>query len=230
MRLLVAEDEAVAAALLAKGLREHAYAVDVVGNGVSALEYVGINDYDLLILDILLPGINGVDLCRQLRGEGATVPILMLTARGGVEDRVEGLDAGADDYLAKPYHFPELLARVRALLRRGPALLPAVLTAADLNVDPRARRVQRGGRVIELTTKEYALLEYLLRRQGEVVGRGEIAEHVWDDSFDPMSNLIEVYIQRLRRKVDDGHVVKLIHTRRGSGYTLAAGAVENGDV
>ncbi len=129
----------------------------------------------------------------------------MLTARGGLDQRVEGLDAGADDYLPKPYHFPELLARVRALLRRGPALAAAVLTVEDLTIDTRARRVERGGRAIQLTTKEYALLEYLVRRQGEVVGRADIAEHVWDDSFDPMSNLIEVYIQRLRRKIDDGH-------------------------
>jgi two-component system copper resistance phosphate regulon response regulator CusR len=147
----------------------------------------------------------------------------MLTARGGPDQRVEGLDAGADDYLPKPYHFPELLARVRALLRRGPALTPSVLSFQDLAVDTRARRVERAGHPIPLTAKEYALLEYLLRRQGEVVGRADIAEHVWDDSFDPMSNLIEVYIQRLRRKIDHGQPVKLIHTRRGAGYSLAIG-------
>jgi two-component system copper resistance phosphate regulon response regulator CusR len=146
----------------------------------------------------------------------------MLTARGGPDQRVEGLDVGADDYLAKPYHFPELLARVRALLRRGPALASSVLTAEDLTIDTRARRVERARRAIQLTTKEYTLLEYLARRQGEVVGRADIAEHVWDDSFDPLSNLIEVYIQRLRRKIDDGHAVKLLHTRRGAGYTLQA--------
>jgi two-component system copper resistance phosphate regulon response regulator CusR len=146
----------------------------------------------------------------------------MLTARGGLDHRVEGLDAGADDYLSKPYHFPELLARVRALLRRGPALEPADLMLDDLVVDTRGRRVTRGGRTIQLTTKEYGLLEYLMRRQTQVVGRADIAEHVWDDSFDPMSNLIEVYIQRLRRKIDDGRAVKLIHTRRGAGYTLSA--------
>jgi DNA-binding response OmpR family regulator len=144
----------------------------------------------------------------------------MLTARGGPDQRVEGLDAGADDYLPKPYHFPELVARVRALLRRGPALADSVLAIADLTIDTRARRVERAGRSIQLTTKEYALLEYLARQRGNVVGRADIAEHVWDDSFDPMSNLIEVYIQRLRRKIDDGHAVTLIHTRRGAGYTL----------
>lgn len=222
MRILVVEDEPVAAALLAKGLREHAYAVDVAADGDAALEQVGVNDYDLVILDLLLPGINGLDLCRQLRADGATVPVLMLTARGGLDQRVEGLDAGADDYLPKPYHFPELLARVRALLRRGPALASAVLTVEDLTVDTRARRVARGGRAIQLTTKEYTLLEYLARRPGQVVGRTDIAEHVWDDSFDPFSNLIEVYIQRLRRKIDDGQPVKLIQTRRGAGYTLEA--------
>ena len=221
MRILVVEDERDAAEVLAKGLREHTYAVDVAGDGATALEQAGTNDYDLIILDILLPRVNGLDVCRRLRAEGRAVPILMLTARGGPEQRVEGLDVGADDYLAKPYHFPELLARVRALLRRGPALTPSILTVHDLAVDTRARRVERAGTAIPLTAKEYALLEYLLRRQGDVVGRADIAEHVWDDSFDPMSNLIEVYIQRLRRKIDDGQAVKLIHTRRGAGYSLA---------
>jgi two-component system copper resistance phosphate regulon response regulator CusR len=220
MRILVVEDERIAAEVLAKGLREHAYAVDVVGNGVTALEQVSSNDYDLVVLDILVPGLGGLEVCRRLRADGHAVPILMLTARGGPDQRVEGLDAGADDYLPKPYHFPELLARVRALLRRGPALAPSVLTYHDLTVDTRARRVERAGAVIALTTKEYTLLEYLLRRQGEVVGRADIAEHVWDDSFDPLSNLIEVYIQRLRRKIDDGQALKLIQTRRGAGYSL----------
>jgi two-component system copper resistance phosphate regulon response regulator CusR len=221
MRILVVEDERVAADVLAKGLREHAYAVDVAGDGAAALEQAGANDYDLIILDILLPRMNGIEVCRRLREDGQSVPILMLTARGGPDQRVEGLDVGADDYLAKPYHFPELLARIRALLRRGPVLASSVLSYQDLRIDTRARRVERAGRIIPLTTKEYALLEYLLRRQGDVVGRADIAEHVWDDSFDPMSNLIEVYIQRLRRKIDDGQVVKLIHTRRGAGYSLA---------
>ena len=230
MRILVVEDEQVAATVLAKGLREHSFAVDVAADGEQALEHVVANDYDLLILDVMLPGVSGFELCRQFRAQGTTVPILMLTARGGLDQRVEGLDAGADDYLPKPYHFPELLARIRALLRRGPALSSAVITVADLALDTRARRVERAGQTIQLTTKEYALLEYLARRQGEVVGRSDIAEHVWDDSFDPMSNLIEVYIQRLRRKIDDGHDVKLIQTRRGSGYVLSAAAPEPADV
>jgi two-component system, OmpR family, copper resistance phosphate regulon response regulator CusR len=222
MRILVVEDEPAAANVLAKGLREHAYAVDIAPDGSTALEQIAETDYDLVILDILLPRINGLDLCRQLRSDDAAVPVLMLTARGGLDDRVEGLDAGADDYLSKPYHFPELLARVRALLRRGPAFERAELSVDDLIVDTRARSVARGGAAIQLTTKEFALLEYLMRRKTQVVTRGDIAEHVWDDSFDPMSNLIEVYIQRLRRKIDDGHAVKLIHTRRGAGYTLSA--------
>jgi two-component system copper resistance phosphate regulon response regulator CusR len=220
MRILVVEDEPAAAGVLAKGLREHAYAVDIASDGAGGFEQATVNDYDLLIVDVLLPGMNGLELCGRLRANGIACPILMLTARSEPDQRVEGLDAGADDYLAKPYHFPELLARVRALLRRGPALSPVDLEIDDLRIDTRARRTERAGRPIQLTSKEYALLEYLVRRRGEVVGRAEIAEHVWDDSFDPMSNLIEVYIQRLRRKVDDGHDVKLIHTRRGAGYTL----------
>lgn len=226
MRILVVEDEPDAAAVLARGLREHAYAVDIAVNGRAALEQAGVSDYDLIILDVLLPGMNGIDVCRRLRAEGMTSPILMLTARGEPDQRVQGLDGGADDYLAKPYHFPELLARIRALLRRGPALASSVLTIEDLSIDTRARRVQRGSRTIPLTAKEYALLDYLARRQGEVVGRAQIAEHVWDDSFDPMSNLIEVYIQRLRRKIDDGYDVKLIHTRRGAGYLLTPASDE----
>ena len=227
MRILVVEDEPVAAAVLAKGLREHAYAVDVAGDGDTAFEQATINDYDLLILDVLLPGMSGLELCARLRAEGMTAPVLMLTARGEPDQRVEGLDAGADDYLAKPYHFPELLARVRALLRRGPALSSPIIAIDDLTVDTQARRVERAGRHIQLTTKEYGLLEYLARRRGEIVGRADIAEHVWDDSFDPMSNLIEVYVQRLRRKIDDDRAVKLIHTRRGSGYTLDTGDADS---
>jgi two-component system copper resistance phosphate regulon response regulator CusR len=230
MRILVVEDEPAAAAVLAKGLREHSYAVDVAADGAAAMAQAGSTDYDLVILDVLLPRINGLELCRRLRDFGATVPILMLTARGGLEQRVEGLDAGADDYLSKPYHFPELLARIRALLRRGPALTNAELRVADLIIDTRARAVSRAGRDVPLTAKEFALLEYLARRQGHVVSRGDIAEHVWDDSFDPDSNLIEVYIQRLRRKIDDGQPLKLIRTRRGAGYTLTTESASDDDL
>jgi DNA-binding response OmpR family regulator len=220
MRILVVEDEPEAATVLAKGLREHAFAVDTAADGREALEQIAANDYDLIILDVLLPGISGLEVCRRVRRDRGAMPILMLTARGEPDQRVAGLDAGADDYLPKPYHFPELLARIRALLRRGPVLGSSVLTVEDLTIDTRARLVARGGRPIQLTAKEYALLDYLVRRQGEVVGRADIADHVWDDSFDPLSNLIEVYIQRLRRKLDDGYPLKLIHTRRGAGYVL----------
>lgn len=221
MRILVVEDEPEAAAVLAKGLREHAFAVDTAHDGNRALEAIAVNDYDVVVLDVLLPGAGGLEVCQSLRRQGSAIPILMLTARGEPDDRVLGLDAGADDYLPKPYHFPEVLARIRALLRRGPALQSSTLAVGDLSIDTRARRVLRGGQPVRLTTKEYTLLEYLVRRKGEVVTRAEIAEHVWDDSFDPLSNLIEVYIQRLRRKIDDGFDDKLIQTRRGSGYVLA---------
>lgn len=223
MRILLVEDEPDAAKLLAKGLREESYAVDVAGEGEHALELAFVNDYDLVILDVMLPGRDGFEVCRELRAGGSTVSVLMLTARDAVEDRVAGLDTGADDYLSKPFDFEELLARVRALLRRGPALLPAVIEVADLSIDTRARRVSRGGAHVELTAKEYALLEYLARRAGEVVSRADIAEHVWDETYDPFSKVIEVFIQRLRRKVDDGRGQKLIHTRRGEGYLLTAG-------
>ncbi len=222
MRILVVEDEPTAARVLAKGLREHAFAVDIAVDGAAAMEQLEQSEYDLVILDLMLPRINGMDVCRRLRADASAVPILMLTARGGVDERVEGLNAGADDYLSKPYHFPELLARVGALLRRGPVLETSALTLDDLEVDTLARKVTRGGRAIQLTTKEYALLEYLMRRQTQVVTRTDIADHVWDSGSDPVSNLIDVYIQRLRRKVDDGHPVKLIHTRRGAGYSLDA--------
>ena len=226
MRLLVVEDDPVAAALFAKGLREHAYVIDLAADGPGALERALVNAYDLIVLDVMLPGIDGFEVCRRLRARRNAVPILMLTARGGVDDRVEGLDAGADDYLSKPFHFPELLARVRALLRRGPALDPSVLRVADLSIDTRTRRVERGGGTIQLTTKEYTLLAYLTRRQGQIVTRSDISDHVWDENFDPLSNVIDVYVQRLRRKVDDGHAQKLIHTRRGAGYVLTP---EDGD-
>ena len=223
MRILLVEDEPDAARMLAKGLREQAYAVDIAADGDAALEMAYLNDYDLIILDVMLPGKDGFQVCRELRASGSTVSILMLTARDAVEDRIEGLDTGADDYLAKPFDFQELLARGRALLRRGPALRPETLSIADLTIDTRARQVHRAGVPLELTAKEYALLEYLARRAGEVVTRSNIAEHVWDETFDPFSNLIEVYIQRLRRKVDDEHKIKLIRTRRGEGYILTAG-------
>jgi DNA-binding response OmpR family regulator len=220
MRILLVEDEPDAARLLARGLREQSYAVDIAADGEAALAQAHLNDYDLIILDVMLPRKDGLAVCRELRATGSTVPILMLTARDAVEDRIAGLDRGADDYLVKPFDFHELLARMRALLRRGPALSDETITVADLSVDTRARRVMRAGKLIELTAKEYALIEYLARRAGEVVGRADIAEHVWDERFDPFSNLIEVYVQRLRRKIDGEHDLKLIRTKRGAGYVL----------
>ena len=225
MRILLVEDEPNAAMMLAKGLREEAYAVDVAADGERALDQAYVNDYDLIILDVMLPRKDGFEVCRELRAAGYAMPVLMLTARDAVEDKVEGLDSGADDYLSKPFEFEELLARVRALLRRKPALYRDVLVVADLSVDTLARRVSRGGRELDLTAKEFALLEYLVRRAGEVVGRADISEHVWDQSYDPFSKVIEVFIQRLRRKIDEGHAVKLIRTRRGEGYVLTAGEI-----
>lgn len=220
MRMLLVEDEPYAAAMLAKGLRERSHSVDVAGTGQEALELAFVNDYEALILDVMLPDRDGFSLCEELRANGNTAWILMLTARDALDDRVAGLDAGADDYLVKPFEFAELLARLRALSRRGPVLRADRLSIADLVVDTRSQRVQRAGREIDLTAKEYALLEFLARNEDQVLSRGAIGEQVWDDAFDPFSNLIEVYIQRLRRKVDEGHSIRLIHTRRGAGYIL----------
>ena len=223
MRILLVEDEPSAARMMAKGLREQTYAVDIAQDGEGALYQANVNDYDLIILDIMLPGKDGFEVCRELRAAGSPVPVLMVTARDTIDDRVEGLDTGADDYLTKPFDFRELLAHIRALLRRGQSLQPDTIKVDDLEIDTMARQVRRGGRGVYLTAKEYALLEYLARRAGEVVARADIAEHVWDESFDPFSNLIEVYVQRLRRKIDDGHATKLLHTRRGAGYVLSQG-------
>jgi len=210
------------ARFIARGLREQAYAVDLVADGEAALYNAVINDYDAAILDVMLPLKDGLEVCRELRAQGWRVPVLMLTARDAVYDRIAGLDSGADDYLTKPFSFGELLARLRALLRRGSQLLPTVITVADLKIDTRGQRASRAGRRLGLTTKEYALLEYLGRNAGRVLGRQEIGEHVWDDAFDPFSNLIEVFINRLRRKVDEPFSAHLIHTRRGAGYELSA--------
>jgi DNA-binding response OmpR family regulator len=228
VRILLVEDEPSAAKMLAKGLREETYAVDVAKDGEEALARAHVNIYDLIILDVMLPRKDGFAVCRELRAAGSAVPVLMLTARDTVEDKVTGLDMGADDYLPKPFDFEELLARVRALLRRKDALYPQIIDVADLSVNTRARRVTRAGLEIDLTAKEYALLEYLARRANEVVGRADIAEHVWDENFDPFSKVIEVFIQRLRRKIDGEGALKLIHTRRGEGYLLTAkGAGDN---
>jgi DNA-binding response OmpR family regulator len=228
MRLLVVEDEPHAALYVAKGLREYAFAVDTAEDGAAAIHKAAVTSYDLVILDLMLPDLDGVSVCRQLRSTGYIAPILMLTARTGVPDRVAGLNAGADDYLAKPYDFDELIARIRALLRRQPRLENPVIRIDDLVIDTHHRHVSRAGTPITLTTREYALLEYLATRQGAVVGRADISEHVWDESYDPVSNLIEVYIQRLRRKIDYGFHNRLLHTRRGEGYQLTARELMHG--
>ena len=222
MRILLVEDEPDAARMLAKGLRENAYAVDLAGDGDAAIYQTSITDYDAIVLDVMLPGTSGLHVCRELRRRGSPVPVLMLTARDSVEDRITGLDSGADDYLAKLFDFGELLARLRAVIRRGTRPpVPASIAVGDLRLNTAARQVQRGPRNVPLTAREYALLEYLAHRAGSVVSRADIAEHVWDEHYDPFSNVVDVYVQRLRRKVDTGDGPSLIRTRRGQGYQLS---------
>jgi two-component system copper resistance phosphate regulon response regulator CusR len=221
MRVLLVEDEPRAAEVLAKGLREQAYAVDLAADGEAAIFQAAMADYDALILDVMLPLRDGLAVCRAIRQSGSAVPILMLTARDAVDARIAGLDAGADDYLVKPFDFGELLARLRAVVRRGrQPLLPERVTIGALALDTRARRAAIGAHELDLTAKEYALLEFLVRRAGEVVSRGDIAEHVWDEHYDPVSNVVDVYIQRVRRKLADAGAASLIRTRRGEGYQL----------
>lgn len=220
MRVLVVEDDVRIAAFLAKGLRENSYAVDIASDGEEAAYMATLSPYDIFVLDVNLPLKDGFQVCRELREAGTSKPILMLTARDAVDDRVSGLDIGADDYLVKPFEFRELLARLRALLRRTSEVRSPKIVVADLEIDTVSQTVSRNGIPTELTTKEYSLLEYLALNKGRVVGREEISEHVWNDSFDPFSNLIEVYIKRLRRKIDEGFDRQLIHTRRGAGYIL----------
>jgi two-component system copper resistance phosphate regulon response regulator CusR len=229
VRILLVEDETRVAAFIAKGLRENAYAVDIAADGEQALYQAAVNDYDLVVLDVMLPVKDGYAVCRELRRTEYRAPILMLTARDGVDDRVAGLDAGADDYLAKPFDFKELLARLRALLRRSDSLRPAVARVADLALDTGSHSVTRAGKPVSLTAKEYALLEYLVLNENRVVGRERIAQHVWDEAFDPFSNVIDVYIKRLRAKLDTGFGRRLIHTRRGEGYILTAEPGANDD-
>ncbi|GJM42708.1 MAG: DNA-binding response regulator [Ardenticatenaceae bacterium] len=221
MRILIVEDEPSIANFLRQGLTEAGYAVDLVGNGRLALEYALSASYDAYVLDILLPGMSGIALLRELRRQGNKTPALMLTARDTIDDRVLGLDAGADDYLVKPFAFPELLARVRALLRRPPLQMGTVLQIADLEMDLAKREVRRNGRFIELSPREFAVLEYLLRHPHQVLTRTQIGEHVWNFDFYNESNVVDVYIGYLRRKIAQTGEQPLIHTMRGVGYRLS---------
>ena len=220
MRVLVVEDEPKMASLLERGLAEEGYAIDAVANAVDALWAAIENPYDAIILDVMLPDLDGFEVCRRLRSEGCWAPVLMLTARDSVPDRVGGLDAGADDYLTKPFAFSELFARLRALVRRGAGKRPAVVRAGDLALDPATRRVCRGDVPIELTTKEFALLEYLMRRPGEVLTRSRLIEHVWDFGYEGDSNVVDVYVRYLRQKIDRPFGRDSIETLRGTGYRL----------
>jgi two-component system OmpR family response regulator len=216
VRLLLVEDDVKLARALARGLRRHSYAVDVCADGDAALRQAAVYDYDAVVLDVMLPGTDGVAACRALRARGTAVPVLMLTARDAVDDRIRGLDAGADDYLPKPFDFGELLARLRALLRRGPASRPPLLRVGDLLVDPATHAVICGGRRVELTAREFALLEYLARHPGEVVSRTRLLEHVWDENFAGSTNVVDVYVGYLRRKLGR----PAIATVRGVGFRL----------
>jgi heavy metal response regulator len=222
MRILVVEDDRKVASFIRKGLTEDGYAVDVASDGETGLAMGLDRLHDVIVLDVMLPGKPGFQVVRELRQAKVATPVLLLTARDAVEDKVQGLDAGADDYLTKPFAFAELLARVRALLRRGTAARAPVLQVADLTLDPATRTVARGGEAISLTNREFALLEYLLRNAGRVLTRTMIAEHVWDYSFDSATNVIDVYVNYLRKKIDAGRERKLIHTVRGVGYVLKA--------
>jgi two-component system, OmpR family, copper resistance phosphate regulon response regulator CusR len=224
VRILLVEDEPRVAAFVAKGLREKAYAIDIAKDGEEALYLAAVNAYDLFILDVMLPVKDGYAVCRELRRAGTRTPILMLTARDAVDDRVAGLDCGADDYLTKPFDFKELLARLRALSRRSAEVRPAIMRVADLILNTANHAVSRAGKTVGLTAKEYAFLEFLVLNENRIVNREQIAQHVWDENFDPFSNVIDVYVRRLRTKVDAGFERPLIHTRRGEGYILTAEA------
>ena len=220
MRVLVVEDEVKMAGLIFRGLREEGLAADVATKGEDALWMAAATDYDVIVLDVMLPGLDGFETCRRLRGDGIWAPVLMLTARDSVEDRVAGLDGGADDYLTKPFSFAELLARLRALVRRGPLERPAVLAVGDLRLDPATRQVWRGETEIELSQKEFALLETFMRRPGEVLSRFQLLEHAWDYEYENRSNVIDVYVRYLREKVDRPFGARSLETVRGAGYRL----------
>lgn len=222
MRILVVEDEKDLASVLKKALVEDGYSVDLAHDGEEGLYMAENYPSDAVILDIMLPRMDGVDVLKNMRKRGVKTPVLMLTARGDITDKISGLDAGADDYLTKPFEFGELLARVRSLLRRGAGVRDAVITVGDLVIDTASHEVKRRGRDIQLSAREYALLEYLAYNRGTVVSRLDITEHIYDESFDKDSNIVDVYINYLRNKIDKGHAKKLIHTVRGAGYMLKA--------
>jgi heavy metal response regulator len=222
MRILVVEDEKKVASFIQKGLEEEGYAVDVAADGEEGLTMALTRVHDLILLDIRLPKMDGLHVLQAIRQDNVTTPVLLLTVRATIEDKVLGLDAGADDYLTKPFAFQELVARVRALLRRRAEVEPTVLQIGDLTLDPARRTVSRGGKKIDVTPREFALLDYFMRNPGRVLTRTMIAEHVWDYSFDTSTNVIDVYVNYLRRKIDAGHTLKLLHTVRGVGYVLKA--------
>lgn len=223
MRVLIVEDEMKMARVLRRGLEQEGYAVDIASNGTDGLHMATEQDYDAVLLDVMLPGIDGVDVCRGMRERSRWAPVLMLTARDAVGDRVRGLDSGADDYLVKPFSFEELLARLRSLVRRGAKERPATLVSGPLLLDPATRRVERDGRQVALTPKEHALLEYFMRNAGQVVTRTKILEHVWDYNYDGGSNVVDVYVKYLRKKLDTPYGTQLIKTVRGAGYLLDPG-------
>lgn len=222
MRVLVIEDETKVGSFIKRALEEESYAVDLCEDGAIGLEMALATNYDLLVVDVMLPSLSGLDVLRNIRRERIHTPVLILSAQSQIDQRVKGLDAGADDYLTKPFAIDELLARVRALLRRGVSESPGILQVDDLILNPATRDVTRGGQRIDLTLKEYALLEYLMRHTGRVLTRPMISEHVWNQDFDTFTNVIDVYVNYLRNKIDRGRTKKLIHTIRGSGYMLKA--------
>jgi two-component system copper resistance phosphate regulon response regulator CusR len=224
MRLLLVEDEKKVADFVARGLRAERYAVDTAYDGVTGWQMASSVDYDLIILDLMLPGMNGTEILRRLRRQGGKAAVLVLTARDATQDKVENFEAGADDYLTKPFAFAELLVRVKALMRRPPSTPNHVLRVDDLEIDRLSQQVRRAGKRIELTAKEYALLEYLASHPGRVLSRTMIIEHVWDESFEGLTNIVDVYVRHLREKVDDPHANKLIRTVRGAGYVLGSEA------
>jgi two-component system OmpR family response regulator len=222
MRVLVVEDEVKMASLIRRGLKADGMAADVALKGEDALWMAGATDYDVIVLDVMLPGMDGFQVCRKLREDGVWAPVLMLTARDAIEDRVQGLDTGADDYLTKPFSFAELTARLRALARRGPIEQPAVLRAGDLHLDPASKRVWRGETDISLSAKEYSLLDTFMRRPGQVLDRFHLLEHAWDYEYENRSNVVDVYVRYLREKIDRPFGLDSIETVRGSGYRLRA--------